>query len=44
MLSDDCREIYDKQNISVGGVKKLVKNKHVCHYRNLQLYLQFIFS
>ena len=35
----------NKHNISAGGVKKFVpklsnKNKHVIHYRNLQLYIQ----
>ena len=44
MLSDYCKQIKDKYNISVGDVHKLTpalgnKIKHVLHCRNLQLYL-----
>ena len=44
MLSEYCRIIAAKNQIKVGGVKKLVPNlgnktKYVLHYRNLQLYL-----
>ena len=44
MLSDYCKQIKDKYNISVGGVNKLVPNlmdkkNYVVHYRNLKLYL-----
>jgi hypothetical protein len=44
MLSDYARNIVEKYNISVGGVKKLVtslgpREKYVLHVRNLELYL-----
>ena len=44
MLSNYCKEIVDKYNIKVGGVKKLIpnlgnKSKYVVHYKNIQLYL-----
>ena len=44
MLSENCKKIADKNQIKVGGVKKLIPNlgnrtKYVLHYRNLQLYL-----
>ena len=44
MLSDYCKRIQEKYNISVGQVNKLVstlrsKEKYVLHYRNLQLHV-----
>ena len=44
MLSDYCKNIADKYNISTGLVHKLIptlndKEKYVLHYRNLQSYL-----
>ena len=44
MLSDFCREILEREKMSIGGVRKLIptlmkKEKYVLHYRNLQLYL-----
>ena len=39
MLSDYCLKIAKKHNISTGLVHKLIPNKYVLHYRNLQLYL-----
>ncbi|KAL9979619.1 hypothetical protein ACROYT_G017302 [Oculina patagonica] len=45
MLSDYCKTIAEKYNISTGLVHKLIptlnnKEKYVLHYRNLQLYLE----
>ncbi|XP_078363427.1 uncharacterized protein LOC144647502 [Oculina patagonica] len=44
MLSDYCKNIAEKYNISTGLVHKLMptlnnKEKYVLHYKNLQLYL-----
>ncbi|KAL9988273.1 hypothetical protein ACROYT_G002704 [Oculina patagonica] len=44
MLSDYCKNIAEKYNITTGLVNKLIptlnnKEKYVLHYRNLQLYL-----
>ena len=44
MLSEYCKKIADKYNISIGLVNKLIptlrdKKEYVLHYRNLQLYL-----
>ena len=44
MLSDYCKKIAEKYNISIGLVSKLIptlrdKKEYVLHYRNLQLYL-----
>jgi len=44
MLSDYCRRIKDKFNISIAQVHKLIptlnsKQRYVLHYRNLELYL-----
>lgn len=44
MLSDYCKQIQKKYNISTGLVQKLIptlsdENNYVLHYRNLQLYL-----
>ena len=43
MLSDYCKKIAEKYNISIGLVSKLIptlrdKKEYVLHYRNLQLY------
>ena len=43
MLSNYCKKIKEKYNISIGQVHKLIptlnkKEKYVLHYRNLQLY------
>ena len=45
MLSNYCKNIADKLNIKVGGVKKLIPNlydkiRYHVHYRNLQYYLK----
>ena len=45
MLSDYFREIANKQNFSVGGVKELVpnlgnKDRYILPYRILRLHLQ----
>ena len=44
MLSDYCKKIAEKYNISIGLVSKLIptlrdKKEYVLHYHNLQLYL-----
>ena len=44
MLSEYCKKIAEKYNISIGQVSKLIpalkdKKEYVLHYRNLQLYL-----
>ena len=44
MLSDYCREILEREKMTIGGVSKLIntlseKKNYVLHYRNLQLYL-----
>ena len=44
MLSNYCKKIADKYNISTGLVHKLIptlskKEKYVLHYKNLQLYI-----
>jgi len=44
MLSDYCKEIKDRFNISIGQVYKLIptlnnKERYVLHYRYLDLYL-----
>ena len=44
MLSDYCKKIAEKYNISIGIVSKLIptlrdKKEYVLHHRNLQLYL-----
>ena len=44
MLSDYCKKIAEKYNISIGLVSKLIptlrdKKEYILHYRNLQLYL-----
>ena len=43
MLSEYCKKIAERYNISIGQVNKLIptlnsKEKYVLHYRNLQLY------
>ena len=44
MLSEYCKKIAEKYNISVGLVRKLIptlkdKKEYLLHYRNLQLYM-----
>ena len=44
MLSEYCKKIADKYNMSIGLVNKLIptlkdKKEYVLHYRNLKLYL-----
>ena len=44
MLSDYCKNVSEKYNISTGLVSKLIptlekKEKYVLHYKNLQLYI-----
>ena len=44
MLSIYCKDIVDRYNIKVGGVKKLIPNlydkfKYPVHYKNLKYYL-----
>ena len=44
MLSKYCKDIVDRYNIKVGGVKKLIPNlydkiKYPVHYKNLKYYL-----
>ena len=44
MLSEYCKKIAEKYNVSIGQVSKLIatlkdKEEYVLHYRNLQLYL-----
>ena len=44
MLSNYCKDIADRYDIKVGGVKKLIPNlgnkvKHVVHCKNLKYYL-----
>ena len=44
MLSEYCKKIAEKCNISIGQVSKLIptlkdKEEYMLHYRNLQLYL-----
>ena len=48
MLSNYCSSIANKYGIKIGGVRELVpnlgnENKYVLHYKNLQLYLSFLF-
>ena len=40
MLSEYCKKIASKFNISAGLVHKLIPTKYVLHYRNLQLYIE----
>ena len=45
MLSNYCKNIVDKYNIKVGGVKKIIPNlydkiRYPVHYKNLQYYLK----
>ena len=42
MLSNYCKDIVDRYNIKVDGVKKLIPNlydKYLVHYKNLKYYL-----
>ena len=45
MLSNYCKDIVDKFNIKVGGLRKLIPNlydkvKYIVHYKNLKYYLK----
>ena len=45
MLSNYCKDIVDKFNIKVGGVRKLIPNlydkiRYPVHYKNLHYYLK----
>ena len=44
MLSNYCKDIVDRYNIKVDGVKKLIPNlydkiRYLVHYKNLKYYL-----
>lgn len=39
IVSDHCKNITNKYNISIGKIKKLgIKCKYIHHYQNLHLY------
>ena len=49
MLSEYCKKIAEKYNISIGQVSKLIptlknKKEYMLHYRNLQVYLDLGFK